>query len=551
MLGIDRKIGQLPKASFAQSTAPQVQIIKKLPQEDLFAIVAEYAAIDSSSITSSASLEDLGVDSLSLIELKSALEDTYSVDLDFEVSTTVGELLSMLGTNPDPAPEPTSVQQAQPLKSPALLSSTPYSSTVRLRDPIEALEECKNIFSASAQNCGLTGYCKIVKPRQDKLVLAYIAEAFKELGSDLQSLRCGETVPTFQYLAKHSYLVPRLWDILTEAKIVEKCGSSHVRSSGALPSQASDVLLGEMLAAYPQWVLDNKILSITGSKLAKCLTGKADAVKLLFGDATCKDLLASFYSGSPLFKPAEDILLKIIDRVVPAGTQIPFRILEVGAGTGATTALLADFLQKNGRKVEYTFTDISSTLVTSSKKRFSNYKWMDFRTLDLEKRTPADMLGKYDLALGTNVVHATADVTQSCTSIKSLLKEDGFLILLELTKNLNWFDLVFGLLTGWWGATDGRTHALSTAETWSTYFKNSGFSSFGASGLSTEDSLIQQVLVGSTVPSKSNRYPNSKRYTLETVPYKVVDDLQIEADIYYPTQPNSSKAMPIGNSRLC
>jgi acyl transferase domain-containing protein len=302
MLGINRKApvrGPLPKASFVQPAATQVQFIKTLPQENLFAVVAEYAAIDSCSITTSASLEGLGVDSLSLIELKSALEDTYSVDLDFDVSTTVGELLSMLGENLDPAPEPTSTQQAQPLKFSALPSSTPYSNTIRLRDPIEALEECKNIFPASAQNYGLTGYCKIVKPKQDRLVLAYIVEAFKELGSDLQSLRCGEAVPTFHYLAKHSYLVPRLWDILTEAKIVEKCGSSHVRSSGALPTQASDVLLREMLAAYPQWAIDNKLLSITGSKLAKCLTGKADAVKLLFGDSACRDLLASFYSDSP------------------------------------------------------------------------------------------------------------------------------------------------------------------------------------------------------------------------------------------------------------
>ncbi|KAG4435794.1 hypothetical protein IFR05_008715 [Cadophora sp. M221] len=46
------------------------------------------------------------------------------------------------------------------------------------------------------------------------------------------------------------------------------------------------------------------------------------------------------------------------------------------------------------------------------------------------------------------------------------------------------------------------------------------------------------------MPAKSNRYSNSRRYDLETVPYKVVDDLRIEADIYFPLQP-PSKPMSI------
>jgi hypothetical protein len=185
------------------------------------------------------------------------------------------------------------------------------------------------------------------------------------------------------------------------------------------------------------------------------------------------------------------------------------------------------------------------SFVTAGKKRFSGYEWMDYRPLDLEKEIPSDLLGKYDLVFGTNVVHATANVTKSCTRIRSILKEDGCLFLSELTHNINWFDLVFGLLTGWWGAVDGRTHALQAAETWSRYFKNAGFRSFGCSGLSSPESLINQVLVGST---KSNRYSNSQQYNLETVPYKIVDNLKIEADIYYPSQPNPAKAMPIGKT---
>ncbi|KAL5328987.1 hypothetical protein ACEPPN_002496 [Leptodophora sp. 'Broadleaf-Isolate-01'] len=517
----------------------------------ILTIIAEYAAIDPSDISSTATLEEVGIDSLSMIELKSALEESFGVELDdVESSSSVDQVLLMCGSNsqsasPAPAPAftpaPTSVKHTIPdTRIPDRIC------VVCPRDPVDALNEAKSIYDASAQKYGLTGYWESVRPQQNQLVLAYITEAFEDLGSNLRSARIGEVISEFAYLPKHSFLVPRLWYLLAEANIVEQRGSSYVRSTGPLPTQTSKVLLDQLLAAHPLYAGDCKLFSITGSQLSKCLSGTADAVKLLFGNATSRDLLSSFYRDSPIFMPATDILLKFMDQVVPpnSNSSTPFRILEVGGGTGGTTALLADFLHRQGRNVEYTFTDISSTLVTASKKRFSKYEWMDFQTLDLEKVSPSQMTGKYDLVLGSNVVHATADITRSCVKINSFLRDGGLLVLLELTHTLNWFDLVFGLLTGWWGATDGRTHALQTTETWEGLLKDAGFRAFACSGGLEPESLIQQLLIGTKIPAKSNRYSNSRRYDLETVPYKVVDDLRIEADIYFPQQP-PSKPMSI------
>lgn len=559
MLGLEKKavprvVSRAPAEYFPPPPVASVQESSSISKQAVFEIIAEYAAIEANLITLSAPLEDLGVDSLSLIELKSALEETYSIELDLDVSATVGDVLGMLGANTAPAPAP--VPQALPIRQSTRPSCTPRSlpKTIDpsiLRDPIEALEDCKHTYDGFAASRGLTGFWNSLRPKQDELVVAYITEALQELGIDLKSLKPGESVLTFQHLAKHSFLVQRLWDILTEAMIVEKKGDTYVRANGPLPTKSSSALLEPLLAAYPQYSVDLRLLSITGPNLAQCLTGKSDAVKLIFGNVTNRDLLSSFYRVSPLFAPMTDVLIKLMDQIVPAGTQAPFRILEVGAGTGATTKDLADFLQSHGRNVEYTFTDISSTLVTAAKKKLQ-YSWMDFKTIDLEKGVPDDLLGKYDLVLGTNVVHATANIVGSCTKIHSLLRENGILVLIELTRNVNWFDLVFGLLTGWWSATDGRKHALQTAETWSGYMKESGFSSFGYSLGPTIESSIQQILIGSTRKgSKSmsmNRYTSSKRYQLETVPYKVVDDLRIEADIYFPSQPNPNKPMPIGTS---
>jgi hypothetical protein len=56
----------------------------------------------------------------------------------------------------------------------------------------------------------------------------------------------------------------------------------------------------------------------------------------------------------------------------------------------------------------------------------------------------------------TNCIHATRDPTRSCTNIRGCLFPGGILCLVELTRGLLWFDLVFGFLEGWWLFEDGR-----------------------------------------------------------------------------------------------
>jgi acyl carrier protein len=48
-------------------------------KDQLLALIAEFAAIDATAIHEKADLESLGVDSLSLIELKSAFEEAYGI----------------------------------------------------------------------------------------------------------------------------------------------------------------------------------------------------------------------------------------------------------------------------------------------------------------------------------------------------------------------------------------------------------------------------------------------------------------------------------------
>ncbi|KAL9635690.1 MAG: hypothetical protein Q9204_002529 [Flavoplaca sp. TL-2023a] len=190
---------------------------------------------------------------------------------------------------------------------------------------------------------------------------------------------------------------------------------------------------------------------------------------------------------------------------------------------------------------------IAPTLVDKAKKKFSGYSSMDFGTVNLDQDPPIKYHGRYDIVIATNVVHATKDLVASSSRMKSLLKDGGFICLSEITKVIDWHNIVFGLLPGWWSFTDGRSYALQSAEEWMTVFKKPGFESKGYSTGPSEEAKTQQLLIGST-RAQSKERPSSGLSqgdsTISTVVYKSVDDTEIRADIYFPKE-QSTKPMPI------
>lgn len=91
-----------------------------------------------------------------------------------------------------------------------------------------------------------------------------------------------------------------------------------------------------------------------------------------------------------------------------AHTNPQLRILEVGAGTGGSTAKVLHACQSSfGERLysSYTYTDISSGFFPAARARFSGFKNMEYRLLDIS-RDPAEQefLGEsYDLIIASNV----------------------------------------------------------------------------------------------------------------------------------------------------
>jgi len=81
---------------------------------------------------------------------------------------------------------------------------------------------------------------------------------------------------------------------------------------------------------------------------------------------------------------------------------------------------------------------------------------VECKIFDLEKPGTEQGLEAeaYDIIVGTNVLHAVADVRASLRHIRELLTPGGSLIFMDVATPQLWTESVFGLTSGWWHLTD-------------------------------------------------------------------------------------------------
>ncbi|KAF5019294.1 hypothetical protein F66182_8712 [Fusarium sp. NRRL 66182] len=207
-------------------------------------------------------------------------------------------------------------------------------------------------------------------------------------------------------------------------------------------------------------------------------TGTTDALEMLLADGT----LTKIYVATDACDRS-DFIRHL------AHSKPNLRILEIGAGTGASTAsMLKHLILPVGQPLyfKYTFTDISAGFFVAAKERFKDYRNIEYRVLDISK-DPAEQGfahdEKYDLVIATNVLHATASLQETLRNVYKLLDHrDGRLLLHELDSPSKWPNYIFGTLPGWWyGAPDGRPEQPYVSPTrWEKELEEAGFDGLDA-----------------------------------------------------------------------
>lgn len=310
--------------------------------------------------------------------------------------------------------------------------------------------------------------------RLAELGLGYIRAALAQLGLRLDTgarFSPAALAADLGILPKYRRLFERLLTLLAEAGDLSRDGDQWVVrraewSVAPVPVDAPKEPAAQLLARC-------------GPRLAAVLRGSQGPLELLFPDGD-SNLAAALYRDMPLNTLLADALGALTTGLPVAR---PLRVLEIGAGTGATAAALLDRLPDG--TVEYCFTDIGTGLLSQARQRFADRAGLEFRVLDIEQDPLAQGLaaGAYDLVVAANALHATRDLARGLRHAGWLLRPAGLLLLIEDTRARTWIDLTFGLTDGWWHFTDSdlrRGHPLLDGPGWERLLGELGFSGAAA-----------------------------------------------------------------------
>ncbi|KAK3312435.1 hypothetical protein B0H66DRAFT_633155 [Apodospora peruviana] len=523
------KIGADNTSKSQETEADKVQLVR-----NLFSGILEVAVDE---IAPTSTLDDMGVDSLLIMEVVSEIHSQFHVDgisqsdlLGCRVIQAVSRLIWPHNSNhaaDEVVGEVEVVDAADTLRP----QQDRHDGTDLAKMSKECFATVKTSYISHANATGFSGFYGAAFTLQSDLVVRYVVDAFSTLGCDLQSMQAGQRVPIIPYEPKHSKLIPQLYKLLQDAGLlVKEDGETFHRTQTLIPSSSAETLHQRMLAEFPIHASESQLLHATGPRLADCLGGKADPIALIFQNAAARALLEDVYTNAPMFKTGTLLLGEYLSSVLERiGGRRELRILELGAGTGGTSKHIIETLSALGqRKFSYTFTDLSPSLVAAAKHRFA--KWsslMRYRTMDIEQEPAAQDEGQYDIILSTNCIHATRDLVVSATNIRKMLRPDGILCVWSSSRatctGSTW---CLGCSRAGGCLAMGREHALAHEETWDRCLREAGFQwvDWSATDATLAESEILRVITAAASPQ------------LQTVVFKELDGVQLEADIYFPTE---------------
>jgi acyl transferase domain-containing protein/thioesterase domain-containing protein/SAM-dependent methyltransferase/acyl carrier protein len=507
---------QKPRVSHSVNTDHPVST-EDNQHASLCGLLSELLDVPTEQIARHTMLADLGIDSLMMTEVATSIRKTFNITIATselqtlqDVQALSDRLFPRSSRIPPLQARDSPIQDLPNISSSA--TSTPPSTAISSLDPdvatvesstteisdslVEAFQKIGKQFDLFAAESSFLGYWEDVYPLHVRLVTTYITEAFAALGCSIDRLSAGAPLPVVGVHVRHEKLHSRLLEILAKYDLVcQSPNGDFMRSSQVMDTTNSETLHARILQQSPLYASEHQLLRSTGKRLAECLKGDVDAVDLLFGSKTSRDLLQDVYANAPVFKTATSMLARLlVDTLDTAPPTGPIQILEIGAGTGGTTMFLVNELLRARIDFVYTFTDLSPSLVSKARKMFSGIENMRFQVLDIERPVSAELCGLYQTVISTNCIHATSDLVYSCQNIQNLLAPNGFLALVELTRKMAWFDVVFGLLDGWWAFTDDRTHALVDEHVWDRKLRSAGFRHVEwSSGESKESSNIRII----------------------------------------------------------
>jgi len=304
-----------------------------------------------------------------------------------------------------------------------------HASAPRLQQVSRRIEEAARGLAGEADRDGLAAFWDFWK-KVETVSLSAMRETLQALGfgdraessEHLDGLvRSGRVKPQFRRLLEHWIEVLAGHDVTTE----ETAG----QQLAALEASCAD---DERLQGFLEHVADS-----LRNHLA-LLSGEVTPLELLFPEGS-RHRVAALYGKNPVAHYHNQLMAAVVRSMVRSWEgDRRLRVLEIGAGTGNTSAFVLPELP--AARTEYWYTDVTTFFLGAAKEKLKDYPFVRYATFDVDKdpKSQGHQPHGYDLIVASNVLHNAASIDASLSHLRELLRPGGYVLILEGTRNTPW-----------------------------------------------------------------------------------------------------------------
>ncbi len=244
------------------------------------------------------------------------------------------------------------------------------------------------------------------------------------------------------------------------------------------------------------------------------LHGRINLLEFLVPDGGFQ-VADAMYADNPMARMQNRVVAGVVRSFVDTRQpDRPLRVLEVGAGCGATTAQVLPQLPAD--RARYRFTDVSTFFTERARSRFAGHPFVEYGVFDVDK--PAQSQGiaaaSVDVLIASNVIHNARDLDRTLRDLRGALAPDGLLVLLENTLNEPFHMATVGYYQDFGNYLDGRQLPLLGPQAWPAKLRAAGFGLAAAIPGPGAASLGQHIIVARPEMAAAGVDPDALRAAL-------------------------------------
>lgn len=294
-------------------------------------------------------------------------------------------------------------------------------------------------------------------------------------GSDASD-RLNQLIASGRVLPQYRHMVLRWLAALARWGHLSAHQGSYMALEGGI--RKAERLEQQLLALEKSYGNDESLKGFV-EHVASCLSshlsllcGEMNPLALLFPEGSWR-VAESLYESNAVVRHHNALIAAIIKALLGSwDNDKALRVLEIGAGTGATSNAILPVLPAS--RTEYWYTDASVYFFSAAKEKFKSYPFVRFAVYDLNK-DPNDQgyqPQSYDVIVAANVLHNALNMNEVLSRVRELLRPGGYLLLLEGTAATPWMWATVAFLED--SRVESEQWALGVEE-WAGALAGSGF----------------------------------------------------------------------------